>query len=240
MQKNVALVVFCLSVLSIRVSFADSIKLMSGKVFEGEIIERTQEHIKMNTNLGVVTIPIKRIDPDSFSNGGADGVISEEEKAESYKVDDWDQWMAQNQGYLDIIGEMQLKYLAAMEESTINIGEALGRKDIKAGKAAANKARSRLSVLQEEVSKVQPPEELKGFHEKIKQTYSYANKSINMWLITDQQAYYKYYKRSQKAYISSVIELKDFYKYNEAPAEVVEVMEKAVKTFQTDLENSFY
>jgi len=239
-KNNVALVLLCSGVLVARISIADSIKLTSGKVFEGEIIEKTQEYIKMNTSVGEITIPIKSIDPDSLSSGGAGSEISEEEKAASFKVDDWDQWIAQNQGYLDIISEMQQKYLSTMDESTRNINEALGKKDIKAGKAAAVKARSKLLFLKEEVLKVQPPKELQGFHEKIQQTYNYAYKSVSMWLVADQQAYYKYYKRSQKAYIASVSELKDLYKYNDAPAEVVEIMEKSVEIFKADLENTFY
>ena len=85
-KNNVALVLLCSGVLVARISIADSIKLTSGKVFEGEIIEKTQEYIKMNTSVGEITIPIKSIDPDSLSSGGAGSEISEEEKAASFKL----------------------------------------------------------------------------------------------------------------------------------------------------------
>jgi hypothetical protein len=60
MRQCLRIVVFLL--LSANTVFAESVVLKSGMVIQGEVVEKTDEHIKINTGSSVLKIPFKRMD----------------------------------------------------------------------------------------------------------------------------------------------------------------------------------
>jgi len=62
MQKRSAILMLIL--LSANTAFAESVVLKSGMIVQGEVIEKTQEYIKVDTGSNVLKIPFKRMDEE--------------------------------------------------------------------------------------------------------------------------------------------------------------------------------
>lgn len=60
--KISGIIFFCLLGIWSAYSFADTIKLMSGKVIEGNIVEQTDEYVKIEREGKMIIVPIKAID----------------------------------------------------------------------------------------------------------------------------------------------------------------------------------
>ena len=216
---------------------ADVIRLQSGQTREGKIIERTAEYIKLENKQGTYRIPVKMIEEESTES------LQDYERPREIVTDknmnDWEEWMKGQKEYRKKVEQLQQRLSELMSESAQKANAALQNQNVKAGAKTVQEARAKIVSLKKELQRIAPPAELVAYQQKIMESFEYTVKSMDFWLIADQQAYYLARKYSVRAFIEALEEWRDTNRRMGASPGYVDVMNVSIENYKKRLKKAF-
>lgn len=225
------------------VASAETVTTTFGKTFEGDILETTDDYIKIKTVDGAVyKIRKRQIESSTLEiiDGGTGGQQEGEDVLAERTLEDWAAWMGANESYLKRMEYLQESFFNIMSSSTKKINQSLERGKTGEGLQIGESARAQVTLFKKQAQDIQPPEELKRYHTKIVDSFSYELKAMNAWFLGDQQVYYQYHKRGAVAFIAAVEEQARVYRHLGAPSHVVEGLDRLVRRQKELLDERYH
>lgn len=212
------------------------LRLQSGRVMEGEVMERTNEHIKLKNDKGEYKIPLKMIDEEGTQE------LNPTEKKEivtDKTMADWEKWLETNKAYYNKMQNLQKQLSMSMSKATRTINEAVRANNIAAGGQAAKQTGEQITALIKQMDQLTPPEELKIYQEKIRESFRYTKKSLDVWMLGDQQGYHQYRKRSAQSLTRALEALRDAQRMMGAPPGYSDVMDQSIEQYKKELGKTY-
>lgn len=228
------------------VASAETVTTTFGKTFQGEILENTDDYIKIKVAGGAVyKIKKRQIEPDTLEmiDGGGEGEQSGDavlDEGPARTLADWEEWMEANETYLKRMEYLQESFFNVMSASTKKINQCLERGRAMEGLQVGESASAQVTLFKKQAQDIQPPEELKRYHNKMSESFSDELKAMNAWLLGDQQVYYQYHKRGAVAFIAAVEEQARVYQRQGAPANIVDGLERLVQRQKELLDERYH
>ena len=231
-------IIFFLSALSLFFmnSFGENIILKSGKSIEGNIIRKTSDGIMVE--VGGVSIKyyfdeIQSIDGKKVGNAkgfpsGGEKNTSSQAEAQS-KILPWQQWYGQVKGYLDKFEKINKKSQGLAQEENEKLKKA--KNDTKLQKEIFIESTKKLDALFSEFNSLTPPTELKNFHNKLVESYTYVKVINEAALKNDKDSAYAYSQAINNLTLEAFSDLKNLYLKYGAPQEKIDSVNRVIARY---------
>jgi|GEM_PF-3793159 len=225
-------------------SLAARIETTFGKVFEGDVIEERDSYLRIRTAEGD-TYKIRQRHIASRSDESQAAAATEDlSPAEQWDTDrtlaDWERWQAENENYLKQVERLQGMFMSAITKASAQINRYLSSGKIREGLHLGRTIGNQVQDLEQRLTNVIPPEELKNYHEIILESFRHQKKAMDAWLLGDQQVYYREHRRSLRSFINGVEELGRVQHQMGAPGFMSTTLERMVEAFRKELEGHFH
>lgn len=216
-------------------SFAESIRLKSGKNIEGKIIKETDDGII--ADVGGVSInyyfdEIESIDGKKISSAGlpADkGKPSGQRNISDKNITlSWEEWYKSIRGYLDKFDEISKKSQALSVEQNEKLQKTKDRQLQKKIFLEGNEA---LAKIFDEFETLKPPQELANFHSKLIESYGYVKKINAAVLRDDDDSVAAYNQIVNSLTLEAFTELKNLYIKYGAPQNKIEPLDRIIAKY---------
>ena len=198
---------------------AEMVVLKSGRTLEGQVFEKGDGYVKIQTDTGTFKVKEKQIErmgeslADGESSFGDDDVDVEallEEVAEKLSDQEWKERMEAYGEYFKAVFRFQDQYMNIRRTSVDGINKAMAKKKTSEAFAIGRKCIGQMMYVQQEFNKLEVFPELSSYHEKVAEALNFVIKSMKAWLVGDQHIYYRYNKDSIKAMIASMEQYAEF------------------------------
>ncbi len=234
--KLILLSLFCLFCFAMTAQ-SKTIQLVSGRVLEGKILEKTDEYVKLRNLKGdVLKIPLKQIeDPqETFSEQ-----TQKREIVTSKTIWDFQKWMESNKENFTTIGRLNSECCTILRHSGQQIQEAFRNGKIAEGRKISLQTEQQIISLKKQLEGLSLGDELKGYQQKMIESFDHFIKSLRIWQLCDQQGYYRYYRYGVKSYADAIQELRYAYGLMGAPPGLLDVMDLEVNDLKQRSNNMY-
>ena len=231
--KKISIVMILVSLLFMSPAEAATIKLklQSGRIMEGEVTERTDDYIKIKNDKGEYKVQLKLIDEEGTQE--LNNVAEEKKEIVTDKTQkDWEAWMEANKTYFKQTDQLRVLYLMSISRSTQAINQALANNDIPSAGQAAEKNKTEILGLIQQIDRLTPPEGLNVYQQKMREAFLSAKKSMDVWALGDQQGYHQHRKKALRALLAAFQELRDAYLIMGATPGYIDVLDQEIQEFK--------
>jgi hypothetical protein len=214
---------------------AEIITLKSGKKIEGNIIEETAEYIKVDFSGVPLTyyrdeiagIKAEPAEPTQSRNDYSSG---SQQSSQS-----WSRWYNQIFPYIKKMKSINQKNKKYMDELNQKSAEMVQGNNIENFQALMRESQKVLSGIVDQLKQLQPPAELRLFHEKNIESAEYSRRGIDAILAGDISSASSYGVKTIKSGLEAVKQQRRVYKKHGAPREYIEPLDKNISILEESL-----
>jgi hypothetical protein len=214
---------------------AEIITLKSGKKIEGNIVEETAEYIKVDFSGVPLTyyrdeIADVKVEPAEPTQSRDDYSSSSQQSNQS-----WNRWYNQIFPYIKKMKSINQKNQKYMDELNQKSTEMVQGGNMENFQALMRKSREVLSGIVDQLKQLQPPAELRLFHEKNIESAEYSRRGIDAILAGDISSASSYGVKTIKSGLEAVKQQRRVYKKHGAPREYIEPLDKNISILEESL-----
>ncbi|MCF7871103.1 MAG: hypothetical protein K9L95_03850 [Candidatus Omnitrophica bacterium] len=231
-MKKIFIVVFFLCFLPSLL--AETITLKSGKKIEGNIIEETAEYIKVD--FSGVPLTYYREEISDIEAEKTEPVQPRSYSSSGQKSDQsWNRWYNQIFPYIKKMKSINQKNKKYIEEVNQKSAEMAQSNNMEKFQALMRKSQEVLSGIINQLKQLQPPAELRLFHEKNIESAQYSKRGIEAILAGDINSASSYGVETVKSGLEAVKQQRRVYKKHGAPREFIEPLDENISILEESL-----
>ncbi|MCF7887550.1 MAG: hypothetical protein K9L71_03985 [Candidatus Omnitrophica bacterium] len=214
---------------------AEIITLKSGKKIEGNIIEETADYIQVNFSGVPLTyyrdeiadIKTEPAEPTQSRNHDSSGSQQSNQS--------WNRWYNQIFPYIKkmkSINQENQKYMEEVNQKSVEIAQ---NNEMEKFSVLMRKSQEVLSGIIDQLKQLEPPAELRLFHEKNIESAQYSRRGIDAILAGDINSASSYGVKTIKSGLEAVKQQRHVYKKHGAPREYIEPLDKNILILEESL-----
>lgn len=232
-MKKILIVVFFLCFLPSLL--AEIITLKSSKKIEGNIVEETAEYIKVDFSGVPLTyyrdeIADIKVEPAEPTQSRNHYSSSSQQSNQS-----WNRWYNQIFPYIKKMKSINQKNQKYMDELNQKSTEMVQGGNMENFQALMRESQEVLSGIVDQLRQLQPPAELRLFHEKNIESAEYSRRGIDAILAGDISSASSYGVKTIKSGLEAVKQQRRVYKEHGAPREYIEPLDKNISILEESL-----
>lgn len=231
-MKLKLLVIFCNFFISFpSLASAADVELRSGRIISGEIVEKTDSYIKIQSTSGnSYKIPFKELlDPNEFVGKMAESATA---VVENFPASSWEEWYPTAQPYVIPAEKIMLDILKSLKDSNITFSFTF---QLQGGGEMVNQVKVAVAQVNEyifQLNQLQPPEEFKKFHAKLTWLSKAILEIYGSLLMNDPDTFYLCQKKINRFTVACLEEFQELLKRHKAPYEVLEATNQKIDFFK--------
>jgi hypothetical protein len=212
--------------------FSENITFKSGKTISGKITKKTNEFITVDISGVTVNYYLDEIDSINgvkiTKAALGDDKSTSSQRGVSPKAGNgsWLNWYSGVKDYLDKFDAIGSKSRIIAQEQTAKLVKA--RDDLNMHKIILTESAQALSSLFNEFKALNPPPELKGFHQKLLESYKYVEMVNDAVIRNDKDSTASYKSALNTLTLEAFSELRDVYIKHGAPQRMIEPLDKII------------
>ena len=208
-------------------TYAEAIKLKSGKTIKGPVIERTEEYIRIEVQgvpIKFYLDEIKSIDGTSLSTAVNKDEVFYAEKADPKE---WKEWFRDKKEYLRDINVLMQEAVDIEGEATLAIQRALNNNNYLSAQKVNRETAGRVQRIINQMQALSPPRELQAYHGKLIASCEYVIKALAA-LMKDKSAFAAYKVTSITFAFDAIRELRSLYNEHGASQESLDRLNEII------------
>ncbi len=245
-SAGLAIMVFFVSAAVLR---ADSVTLKTGRVIEGDIVDRGEDFVTIHDGESSFKVRYTQMSEESRAllNGESPPVKktgSTEEVLERLAMElgkeEWKERVEIYRKYFEQVGDLQVQFIVTMLQSAVIINHSLRRKNVPISAKLVQETYQQILYLKEQMEQLTPLEELRPFHEKVANSFALTLKAIDAWSVGDQHIYYSCDKKAGQSMIDAMEEYALFIEILGTSPGEIKIMRAATAHMRSQIEQLYY